>query len=353
MHAPAMARLTLLAALAAAGCATQAPIGEAHPAPAAEGPAVATGAEQPVVEVVPHEAEQRVDVLVDGQPFTSYRWAPDLKKPLLYPLRAADGALVTRGWPVEPRPGEPTDHPHHIGFWLNYGDVNGVDFWGNSSALKPESAAKKGSIVHRAIRATRTGERGRGALSVTSEWMLPDGHAVLREETDYAFAGGPGRRAVDRIATLSAVAGPVTFADNKEGTLGLRLAHELEHPAEKNPTGTGNYHSSEGREGGAVWGTRGRWLMSTGTLDGRPITIAILDHPGNPGHPTYWHARTWGLFAANPLGQKALSGGKETLNFALAAGQSARFAYRLLILSRRATPDEIEAEYRTFVTDIK
>jgi hypothetical protein len=307
----------------------------------------------PVVQVVPHESEQRVDVLFDGQPFTSYRWAADLKKPLLYPVRSAGGAVVTRGWPVEPRPGESTDHPHHVGFWLSYGDVEGVDFWGNSTALAPAASAAKGTIVHRAIRRLETGERGRGALGVSSEWVLPGGRVALREDTDFAFTGAPGRRVVDRIATLAAAGGPVAMADTKEGTLGLRLARSLEHRSDQSPTGTGLYHSSEGREGGAVWGTRGRWLMLTGTLDGAPITIAILDHPGNPGHPTYWHARTWGLFAANPLGQKDLSGGKETLRFAVTPGRPARFAYRLLILSRRATPDDIEAEYRAFLAEVK
>src|SRR5436190_18512862 len=113
------------------GCAT-APIAPSDP-PATPPPAAPGGL--PLVEVVAHEAEQRIDVMFDGQPFTSYRWAPELKKPVLYPLRAAEGAVITRGWPIEPRPGEPTDHPHHFGYWLTYGDVDGVDFWGNFSAF--------------------------------------------------------------------------------------------------------------------------------------------------------------------------------------------------------------------------
>jgi hypothetical protein len=105
-------------------------------------------------------------------------------------------------------------------------------------------------------------------------------------------------------------------------------------------------------EGDKVWGTRGRWLMLTGSLDTEPVTIVIFDHPGNPGFPTHWHARPYGLFAANPLGAKDLSGGKEVLNYTLPAGGTARLAYRLLILSRRATPEEIEGEYRTFLSQV-
>ena len=87
------------------------------------------------VQVTVKEAERRVDVTIDGQPFTAYVWPTSLKKPVLYPIRTAKGTLVTRGFPLDPRPGERVDHPHHVGLWFNYGDVNGIDFWNNSDAI--------------------------------------------------------------------------------------------------------------------------------------------------------------------------------------------------------------------------
>src|SRR5512132_4020293 len=87
------------------------------------------------VRLVQDEAKQRVDVYVDGQPFTSYIYPSTLKKPVLYPIRTAKGTLVTRGFPMEPRPGERVDHPHHVRLWFNYGDVNGIDFWNNAEGL--------------------------------------------------------------------------------------------------------------------------------------------------------------------------------------------------------------------------
>jgi hypothetical protein len=92
------------------------------------------------VSVVVNEEARRVDIAIDGQPFTSYIWPTTLKKPVLYPLRAATGTVVTRGFPLEQRPGERIDHPHHAGLWLNYENVNGIDFWNNSDAIKPENA---------------------------------------------------------------------------------------------------------------------------------------------------------------------------------------------------------------------
>src|SRR6188472_680636 len=109
------------------------------------------------ITVVERKAERRVDVLVGGKPFTSYIYPQSLEKPVLYPIRSASGALVTRGFPLEPRPGEAADHPHHVGHWFNYGDVNGFDFWGHSSETPPELRAKAGTIVHKAITQIESG----------------------------------------------------------------------------------------------------------------------------------------------------------------------------------------------------
>jgi hypothetical protein len=318
---------------------------------------------QPMVQVVARESARRVDVVVDGKPFTSYLFPTTLEKPVLYPLLTSSGKAVTRGFPLEPRPGERVDHPHHVGLWFNYGNVNGLDFWNNSYDIPAARAPEMGTIVHRAIRGTRSG-RGEGELDVSMEWVDHQGKVLLREDTRFLFHAADDLRGVDRITTLTAVNGPVSFTDNKEGVIGMRVARALEQPATQpeiftdasgRPTSvpvlnnegvTGKYRSSEGIEGDAVWGTRGRWAMLTGVLQGEPVAVAILDHPKNVGFPTYWHARGYGLFAANPLGQAALSDGKETLNFRLDAGRSTTFRHRILILSGPTSPDRVERLYQ-------
>jgi len=316
------------------------------------------------------EADRRVDVMIDGQPFTSYIWPEKLKVPVLYPLRTAQGTIVTRGFPLDPRPGERIDHPHHVGFWLNYGNVNGVDFWNNSVALPPEQQSKMGTVRHRRI-VYAIGGTNRGELEVEMDWVMPGDHPVLREDTRFIFRAGPDLRAVDRITTLTALDQPVVFHDDKEGMLGLRVRRELEQPSNEplvftdasgrptpvkvmNNTGvTGLYRSSEGKTGDAVWGTRARWTMLTGRVDQESVTLAILDHPKNTGFPTYWHARGYGLFAANPLGQEIFSNGKEKLNFTVEPKQSVTFRYRLLILDGPVTPDQVDVQYRQFVSEVR
>jgi hypothetical protein len=318
------------------------------------------------VEVKVNESAKRVDVTIDGKPFTSYIWPSTLKKPVLYPLRSATGALVTRGFPPDPRKGERVDHPHHVGMWLNHGDVNGLDFWNNSDAVTAAEAPKMGTIYHRKIVDTKSGPT-QGELTVETAWMTPDTKQLIKETTRFVFRGGADSRTIDRITTLTALDQKVVFKDNKEAFFGMRVARGLEQPADKpevftdasgkatpvpvldNTRATGKYVSSEGKEGDAVWGTRGKWNMLGGTVDGEPVTLAILDHPSNPGYPTHWHARGYGLFAANPLGDEIFK--EKPFNLTLEPGVSVTFKYRVLILGGPSTPDRIERESKAFALE--
>jgi len=318
------------------------------------------------IRVIPNEAERRVDILIDGQPFTSYVWPEKLAKPVLYPLRTAKGTIVTRGFPLEPRPRERVDHPHHAGLWFNYGNVNGFDFWNNSEAIKPEDAPKMGNIRHRAITLAKSGAE-QGELEIEADWIAGKQQLILKERTRFVFRGAADFRSIDRITTLQALSEKVVFPDDKEGVLGMRVARALEAPSDKpevftdatgRPTSVakldnagvnGVYLTSEGKKGEAAWGTRGRWCNLSGQLGDEPVTITILDHPANPGFPTYWHARGYGLFAANPLGQKIFTNNKQELNFTLAPNQSITFRYRILISSALLTPEQTESAYGDFL----
>ena len=316
--------------------------------------------------IVENKAEKRLDILVDGKPFTSYIYPDDIMKPVLYPLRTAEGTLITRGWPLDPRPGERVDHPHHVGMWLNYGDVNGLDFWNNSTDIPAEKKSRYGTIRHRSVKKIQA-DNDKAVLEVTADWQKPEGTNLLREDTRFVFNGSGNMRTIERITTLTALNEDVSFKDNKEGVLGIRLARELEHPSNKpevftdargegtavpklnNEGVSGKYRSSEGKEGDDVWGTRGKWVNLNGVIDARPVSLVILDHPSNVGYPTYWHARGYGLFAANPLGQKEFSKGKEVLDFKLPAGKSVTFRYKVLINSgSHLTDQQVTSEFKKF-----
>lgn len=324
------------------------------------------------VQVITKDADRRVDVTINGQPFTSYLW-PDtsdpkaLKKPVLYPILDSDGVTVTRGYPLAPRPHERVDHPHHAGLWFNYGNANGFDFWNNSDAIKPADAPKMGTIYEDKIVSTKSGKE-KGELVATSHWTTGKGDRILEQTTHYVFSGGKGVRSIDMIITLKADE-DVTFNDDKEGVLGMRVASWLESPEEKSgmfmdasgrptqtagasPDATGVYLTSEGVEGPKVWATRGRWCTLTGhNAEGHTDSIAILDHPGNPGYPTYWHARGYGLFAANPLGRSIFDPKQPPFKYAIKKGGSTTFRYRIEIYDHPTTATEINHDADVFAAE--
>ena len=325
----------------------------------------AAQSQAPRIQVVANDAGRRVDISIDGQPFTSYIYPTAQKKPSLYPLRTAHGGVVTRGWPLEPRPNERIDHPHHVGLWFNYGDVNGLDFWNNSNDIGPDRAPKMGTIIHKRVVAAKGG-KDEGQLDVEMDWVDARGTLILTEATSYVFRGDKDSRTIDRITKLTAAGAPVVFGDNKEGLIGMRLARSLEQPVNtpdvftdasgkettikvlNNEGVTGEYTGSDGKKGDKVWGTRGPWTMLTGKVNDRPVTLAIFDHPSNPGHPTYWHARGYGLFAANNLGSKVFDPSAPEARLTVKPGESITFRHRILILDGAGDAARMTAEQKTF-----
>jgi hypothetical protein len=290
-------------------------------------------------------------------------------KPVLFPLRTVSGTTVTRGYPIAPRAGERVDHPHHIGLWLNYESVNGLDFWNHSTAIPFARRERYGSIIHDGVVRTDANLKN-STLEVTARWIDHSGMILLRESTTYKFSIADSNKfIIDRTTILNALDTDVEFKDVKDGLLGIRVARELEHPSQEpdvfvddkgnattvavvdNEGVTGQYLSSEGRQGNDVWGTRGRWVTLQGMIRQKPVSITIIDHPLNPGYPTYWHARGYGLFAANPLGQDVFSKGKEKLNLKVHKGESVRFVYRIIIAEGQPLGAEgIAALEKSFVS---
>ncbi len=259
-----------------------------QPAPAiAEPPAPETVASRIALERRP----DRVVVTVDGEPFTEYLFEKEgLRRPVLFPLHGPHGLTLTRSWPVGPKaPGDPIDHPHHESFWFAHGDVNGHDFWTGKGGVRIEQV----SLDH----------VGDGRIEATSRWVTADGTVVCTDRRVLAFAAEGDDRIIDHTITITASHGPLVFGDTKEGTMALRVRPELNvTQAEGGPPATGHYLNDSGDRDAAAWGKPAAWVDLSGPLDGKPVGIACFDHPTNLRHPTCWHARDYGLFAANPFG---------------------------------------------------
>jgi hypothetical protein len=309
--------------------------------------------------------QKKVEVRYDGKLLTAYCYFDSTEKPVLYPVKTVSGVTVTRGYPIAPRPGERTDHPHHVGIWLNYESVNGLDFWNNSDAIKPERKPHYGSIRHQKILDSQS-KKGTASLKTLSNWVDQEGNILMEETTYFVFTKKNNDFIIDRVSTLESKMDEVVFKDIKDGMIAIRVARQLELPSKESgkyvdahgeittvpPSGadvSGDYLNKEGITGDDTWAKRSVWTTLNGKKDGETISIAIIDHPGNVGYPTYWHARGYGLFAANPLGQKVFSEGKEELNLTLKEGQKTSFRYRIIVHSGSTlTASELNQQAENF-----
>lgn len=325
------------------------------------------GGEGLKIHFINKEADKQVDVMVDGKLFTTFQWPDNVCKPILFPIYTSTGTVVTRGFPIEPRTGERADHPHQIGMWLTYGNVDGNDFWGNGSQGLGTRNENGGVIKHLSIDKLTDGEE-EAVMLTSGSWTDRSGKELLSELTEFHFIAGESVRIIDRITVLSASAKEVSMPDTKEGMFGIRVARQLELPSEgevtlysadghptkvsnmSNEEISGNYRSSEGLTGLGVWGTRAKWMNLHGVIGDETISLVICDHPKNPGYPTYWHARGYGLFSANPFGVKDFTEGKKEMNFSIPEGESITFRYRFIVKSGAdCTDDEINAYVDDFV----
>lgn len=305
-----------------------------------------------MVKVVKDAKAKKVDIFIGQKLFTSFLYPDTLEKPVLYPIHAANSAIVTRGFPLKTASADPTDHPHHVGLWFNFENVNGLDFWNNSYAIPADKKSGYGWIKTDRVIETTSGPKG--ILSYHANWTNQKNNVLLEETTRFEFSGSDRQRIIDRTTVLKADT-TVRFTDAKDGLLGLRLAHALQIPTSEDQKFTddkgnvtvvkggtdkianGNYLTSEGKQGNDAWSTRGVWCKVFGKMGNDSVSIAIIDHPKNPNYPTFWHARGYGLFAANPLGEKVFTNGKSEKNLTLKKGESVSFRFRILIDSGGTT----------------
>ncbi len=236
------------------------------------------------------EVGQRVRVEIEGSLFTELIYAGQ-PKPVLFPIIGPGGMEMVRQWPLRPAaPGEEEDHPHHKGLWFTHGSVNGVDFW--------KEGADAGRIVVQGLPEIVPVPEG-VSVKTRESWQKPDGSAVLSSATTITCGAEGEDRFIDYAITLSAGELPVVFGDTKEGTMGIRTNPLLNL---KGSVARGVALTSEGKTGLAVWGTAAKWIDYSAPVGSGSVGVACFDHPGNLRHPTTWHAREYGLVAANPFG---------------------------------------------------
>jgi hypothetical protein len=298
---------------------------------------------QSVAEVTIKEVDSDYQVHIDNKLFTAYK-VKDLRVPCFYPLHGPDEVPMTRAYPVAKTvPGEAEDHPHHTSLWYSHGDVNGLDFWHGGGKAHPE---KGGKIVHTEVVSMNDGE-DRATLKVKNKWLsLVGDKEICQDERAYAFGVYEGNRYLDFQITIKATQGDVVFGDTKEGTMAIRTHANLRL---KGDVANGNAVNSEGDKDKDLWGKASKWVDYWGKVGEKEVGVAIFDHPKNPRYPTTWHARDYGLVAANPFGYSYFfkgEGKKGTLT--IKSGESVTFRYGFLFHPGGHDADKLKAVYDLF-----
>ena len=314
----------------------------------------------PKVEFV--KSENKIDVNIGGKLFTSYIYGDEMPKPSLVHIKTPSGIEVSRRYPLTELEGGTNDHLHHVGLFFTVDGVNGTKFWNNTS----NSPQIKHIETKKAV-----GGEGKGTLETVSDWIDKKGRVVLEDSRTIAFIAGEneGEYAIDYTVELTAMVEKVTFEDTEEGVFAIRLSDYLREPREgkqvepgkeipaESVKGTSMYFSSNGdKTAKNVWGKRARWVAIQGVKDDKVVGVAILNHPESLNYPTYWHARNYGLFSANPLGQgdfqrqsKYKKNPVIPLNLELTKGQTVHFRFLVIVYEGIKTAEQIEQRFQDFV----
>lgn len=274
--------------------------------------------------------QDQVEVYIDGALFTTYYFSPAVAKPYLMPLCTPSGVILSRSWPIGNDIGnadtkESSFEPHQRPLYFGHGNIDGLDFWGEQVFDKYFNDHAHQAYGHMAVANVEVEPT---AARIRARFRLEDPNKrVVGEETQtYTFGGDGQRRIIDCEFVLHASAGPLVLGDTKEGTFGIRLRKELSAPNDH------MINSNGARGEPAIWGKPADWVAYSGAVEGHPVGIAVFDAPTSFRHPTTWHARAYGLFAANPFGRRAFTRDKnQDGSWTIPEGESITFRYRVVL----------------------
>ena len=294
----------------------------------------------------------QIDVNIGGKPFTTYYFDAKVAKPYLMPLRSAHGTIVTRGWPVKneapaERQHESSFEPHQRPLYFAHGNIDGLDFWGEEAFAKYYGDHGKqwyGHMVMQKIDEVKGGDTG----VIRAEFALqtPNNRVIGEETQSFTFRGDEHTRIIDCEFTLHATHGPLTLGDTKEGTFGIRVVKELDSP----PAHMVNSAGAEGEK--QIWGKKADWVNYDGKVEGEEVGIAILDSPKSFRHPTTWHARGYGLFAANPFGWRDFTRDpNQDGSWTIPEHKSLTFRYRVIIHHSDYREAHISEAYQKYAAE--
>ncbi len=287
------------------------------------------------------EKDGALQLLEGDAVVTAFR--TDYRVPYLYPLTAPSGTNIARHWPMENDiKSEDRDHPHHRGLWLSHGNVNGYDFWAGQDN-------KNASIKLNSITENKAGADS-ATFTADLTWTA-EGKDFLQENRTHTFSRPDDKTLrIDVTSTMTALPDEVVFGDTKEGTFAIRTDRTLRV---KGKEAKATLTNSNGETNLDAWGKRANWAAYSGPDEnGEAVVVAIIDNPVSFRHPTHWHARDYGLLAANPFGIHDFESKKDKTvgNHTLKKGESITFNYTAIIHNGSLESAKLDEIYKSLPT---
>jgi hypothetical protein len=291
----------------------------------------------------------KVEIQIGGKPFTTYEFDSAVAKPYLMPLRTASGIVISRGFPVV-NTVSPADQktaafePHQRPLYFGHGNIDGLNFWAEKAfdSYYGHSRQAYGRMSLIKLERVSSGVQV-GSLRARFSLLAPSGRVIGEETQSFTFQGDDRTRIIDCEFVVFANQGPITFGDTKEGTFAVRLGPALSAPHDHMINSNGAHGEPE------IWGKPADWVDYSGSVSGKEVGIAVFDSPKSFRHPTTWHARAYGLLAANPFGLREFA--KDPTkdgSWTVPEGKSLTFSYRVLIYEGKLSPSQLAEMYRQY-----
>ncbi len=288
-------------------------------------------------------------VKVDGQVFAEYV-VDQANKPYLWPIYGPTGKSMTRSYPMKNVEGEKQDHPHHRGLHFGHESIGDYDTWAEAATFPAggktaERLKHLGSIKHREFKELTGGKTG--VLYALSDYVDPEGKIIITEERRMTFKVEGDTRVIDVDLDLIATQGMVKVDDKKDAGLSIRVPHSMSVDAKQG----GAIINSAGDKDADAWGKRATWCDFNGPVEGAHLGIAMLNHPSSFRHPTPWHARSYGLFTANPFGLSQLKLQKESGAIELKQNDRIKLRHRFIFHKGDAKVAKIAEAYEAYAKE--
>lgn len=295
------------------------------------------------------KGRDQIEVIVDGRPFTTYYFNPQVSKPYLMPLRTASGLIISRPFPVvndvsHADSKTPSFEPHQRPLYFAHGDIDGLNFWAEQAFQSYYHGASK--QAYGLMHVEKVEQPGNGTIQATFALDSPNKRVIGEEMQRLTFAGSDHARTIDCEFAIQATHGPITMGDTKEGTFAIRLGPELSAP-------NGHMINSNGGVGEEqIWGKPADWVDYSGSIAGHTVGIVVFDSPKSFRHPTTWHARAYGLLAANPFGLREFTKDPQRDgSWTIPEGHSLEFRYRVVIYDGELSPERLNQMYREYAAE--